>query len=81
LLNPTELINPVCQRCKVTTPKKVMSPHVFLDLPKVQHELEEWVNKSSVEGKWTYNSIKTTYFLKKFQKLKFLIFGKIILNF
>lgn len=55
----------------MTTPKKVMSPHVFLDLPKVQHELEEWVNKSSVEGKWTYNSVKNTYIYI------YLIFSKI----
>ncbi|KAJ3176889.1 putative methionine--tRNA ligase, cytoplasmic protein rar1 [Geranomyces variabilis] len=59
LLEPTELINP---KCKVdgTTPVLKETKHIFLDLGKEQSKLEAWVDKSSVEGKWSANTINIT---------------------
>jgi methionyl-tRNA synthetase len=34
--------------------------HFFIDLPAIQKELEKWIEKSSVEGKWSENSIAMT---------------------
>ncbi|KAJ3212349.1 putative methionine--tRNA ligase, cytoplasmic protein rar1 [Entophlyctis luteolus] len=59
LLNATELIQP---RCEVDDSVPVIrdSKHIFLNLTDAQEVLEEWVNKSSVEGKWSANSIQIT---------------------
>ncbi|KAJ3067484.1 putative methionine--tRNA ligase, cytoplasmic protein rar1 [Podochytrium sp. JEL0797] len=59
LLNATELINP---KCKLDGAKPVIrdSRHVFLNLTDAQEGLEAWVDKSSVEGKWSTNSINIT---------------------
>ncbi|KAJ3064837.1 putative methionine--tRNA ligase, cytoplasmic protein rar1, partial [Rhizoclosmatium hyalinum] len=59
LLNATELIKPKCHLDKAT-PVIRDSRHIFLDLTDAQPVLEEWVNKSSVEGKWSQNSINIT---------------------
>lgn len=55
LLNPFELINP---RCKIdnASPVKRDSKHIFLLLDKLQDKVEEWVNKTEVEGGWSQNS-------------------------
>ncbi|CAG8642582.1 12368_t:CDS:2 [Funneliformis caledonium] len=55
LLNADELINP---RCKIdgNQPIKKESNHMFLDLTNLQKRLEGWVEKTSVEGKWSTNS-------------------------
>ncbi|PWW77535.1 methionyl-tRNA synthetase [Tuber magnatum] len=54
LLDPFELINP---RCKLdgTGPIKRDSKHIFIQLDKLQPEIEEWVNKTSEEGQWSKN--------------------------
>ncbi|RPB05526.1 methionyl-tRNA synthetase [Choiromyces venosus 120613-1] len=54
LLDPFELINP---RCKLdgTGPIKRDSKHIFIQLDKLQPEIEEWVNKTSEEGQWSRN--------------------------
>jgi methionyl-tRNA synthetase len=59
LLNATELVNP---RCKMdgNTPIEKESNHIFLDLPKLSEKVESFVNKSSVEGNWSNNSIAIT---------------------
>ncbi|KAJ3130207.1 putative methionine--tRNA ligase, cytoplasmic protein rar1 [Physocladia obscura] len=59
LLNATELIEP---RCKLDGAKPVKrdSRHIFLNLTDAQEVLEEWVNKSSAEGKWSANSTQIT---------------------
>ncbi|KAJ3154822.1 putative methionine--tRNA ligase, cytoplasmic protein rar1 [Geranomyces michiganensis] len=59
LLDPTDLIGP---KCKVdgTTPVLKETKHIFLDLGKEQAKLEAWVDKSSVEGKWSANTINIT---------------------
>ncbi|RGB23838.1 methionyl-tRNA synthetase [Rhizophagus diaphanus] len=55
LLNATELVNP---RCKIegSTPIMRESKHMFLDLATLQKTVEDWVIKTSVEGKWSTNS-------------------------
>ncbi|KAJ3259482.1 putative methionine--tRNA ligase, cytoplasmic protein rar1 [Chytriomyces hyalinus] len=59
LLNATELINP---KCKLDGAKPIIrdSRHIFLNLTDAQERLEEWVNESSVKGKWSSNSINIT---------------------
>ncbi|CAG8603407.1 279_t:CDS:2, partial [Racocetra persica] len=59
LLNSVELINP---RCKTdsSTPITRKSEHMFLDLTKLQPKVENWIEKASVEGKWSANSKNIT---------------------
>ncbi|KAJ3016726.1 putative methionine--tRNA ligase, cytoplasmic protein rar1 [Thoreauomyces humboldtii] len=59
LLEPTELINPHCKLDKAT-PVLRETKHIFLDLGKEQKKLEAWVEKSSVEGRWSSNTISIT---------------------
>ena len=55
LCNATELINPKCKTCN-NSPEKFKSFHYFLNLPTVETELRQWIDKTSVEGNWTQNS-------------------------
>ena len=55
LCNALELINPKCKLCN-SPPEKFKSFHYFLNLPNVETELREWIDKTSVEGNWTQNS-------------------------
>lgn len=59
LLDPKDLINP---RCKLDghTPIPRESQHIFLDLEKLQPEVQAWVKKSSEEGKWSRNGVNIT---------------------
>ncbi|KAJ3047254.1 hypothetical protein HK097_011704, partial [Rhizophlyctis rosea] len=59
LLNPTELIKP---RCKLdgASPVPRESKHIFLNLTDAQPNLEKWIEKSSVEGAWSPNTITIT---------------------
>lgn len=59
LLNPTELNHPKCKACN-NTPRVRETEHLFLDLPKLKDQLEEYVNKTSTAGGWSANSIQTT---------------------
>ncbi|KAI9105919.1 tRNA synthetases class I (M)-domain-containing protein [Phlyctochytrium arcticum] len=59
LLDPTDLLNPHCKLDK-TTPVLRETSHIFLDLGKEQPRLEKWVEKSSVEGAWSTNTINIT---------------------
>jgi methionyl-tRNA synthetase len=59
LLNPIELVNPRCKTCG-TTPEPRFSEHLFLDLPRLEGRLNEWVDKSISQGTWSQNSISTT---------------------
>jgi methionyl-tRNA synthetase len=36
------------------------SEHLFLDLPRLEGQLNEWVDKSISQGTWSQNSISTT---------------------
>jgi len=59
LLNPTELIKP---RCKFsgTTPVLKATKHIFLDLPKIEPALQEWVATQSAKGGWSSNCLQVT---------------------
>ncbi|XP_067314814.1 methionine--tRNA ligase, cytoplasmic isoform X2 [Pseudorasbora parva] len=55
LINAVELRNPQCKVCK-ETPVIRSSKHLFLDLPKLEGELEQWLEKSIGSGDWTTNA-------------------------
>ena len=55
LCNALELINPKCKLCN-QPPEKFKSYHYFINLPTVEKELRQWIDKTSVEGHWTQNS-------------------------
>ncbi|KAI8968167.1 tRNA synthetases class I (M)-domain-containing protein [Mycotypha africana] len=59
LLNATELIKP---RCKLdgNSPITKESNHLFLDLGKLQPEIEKAFEKSANEGKWSANGVNIT---------------------
>ncbi|KAL1139674.1 hypothetical protein AAG570_006652, partial [Ranatra chinensis] len=53
LMNATELINPKCKVCQeMPVPRK--SQQLFLDLPKLEGKLSDWMHKS-MEG-WSHNA-------------------------
>ncbi|XP_044299033.1 methionine--tRNA ligase, cytoplasmic isoform X1 [Varanus komodoensis] len=55
LINATELKKPVCKICQ-ETPVVKSSEHLFLDLPKLEDSLEQWLAQSQSTGDWTPNS-------------------------
>ncbi|XP_026121704.1 methionine--tRNA ligase, cytoplasmic isoform X1 [Carassius auratus] len=55
LINAVELRNPQCKVCK-ETPVIRSSKHLFLNLPKLEDELEQWLDKSTGSGDWTANA-------------------------
>lgn len=55
LINAIDLKSPRCKLCKAT-PVVRQSKHLFLDLPKLQGQLQEWFEKSSRGGLWTNNA-------------------------
>lgn len=59
LLDPTELVNPRCATCG-STPEVRETKHLYINLPKISGKLDEWVKKTSVEGKWSDNAINMT---------------------
>ncbi len=59
LLTPTELKKPKCKVCS-STPKVKKSTHLFLNLEKLQPQLEKWVGAQSGEGYWTDNARTVT---------------------
>jgi methionyl-tRNA synthetase len=59
LLNAEDLINPRCKVCG-NPPVTRETDHLFLDLPELKNQLEEYVTSTSVAGGWSSNSIQTT---------------------
>ncbi|XP_051562038.1 methionine--tRNA ligase, cytoplasmic-like isoform X1 [Myxocyprinus asiaticus] len=55
LINAVDLRNPQCKVCK-ETPVIRSSKHLFLDLPKLEGELEQWLERSISSGDWTANA-------------------------
>ncbi|XP_073708724.1 methionine--tRNA ligase, cytoplasmic [Garra rufa] len=55
LINAVELRNPQCKVCK-QTPVIRSSKHLFLNLPKLEDELVQWLDKSTSAGDWTTNA-------------------------
>lgn len=63
MLNPTDLINP---RCKATGTQPVLrtTRHMFLDLPQLSPQLQEWIDATSALGGWTSNGLKVPALVK-----------------
>ncbi|MFA5796801.1 MAG: methionine--tRNA ligase [Candidatus Woesearchaeota archaeon] len=58
LLDAHELINPQCKVCK-GTPLVKESTHLFIDLPKLEPQLREWISR--VEKQWSDNARTMTH--------------------
>ncbi|MEK6960144.1 MAG: methionine--tRNA ligase [Nanoarchaeota archaeon] len=58
LLDPAELKNPVCKICKKTTPEILKTNHLFIDLPKLDSPLRDWMQ--TVKPRWTVNAVTMT---------------------
>lgn len=56
LQEPDKLLNP---RCALSgeAPEKRTTEHYYLDLTSLESEVKDFIHKTSVEGKWSYNSI------------------------
>jgi len=62
LVEAVELIKPQCTTC-LATPEVRDSKHIFIDLPKIQSDLEKWVAERSHQ--WSANAVQfTNTFLK-----------------
>ncbi|XP_057703251.1 methionine--tRNA ligase, cytoplasmic isoform X2 [Corythoichthys intestinalis] len=59
LINAVELKAPHCKVCG-QTPVIRSSKHLFLDLPKLEPQLEQWLDKSTSSGDWTANAKQIT---------------------
>lgn len=59
LLDPIELKEPKCHTCG-HTPEVRETKHLYIDLPSLSSKLNEWVEKTSVEGRWSDNAINMT---------------------
>ncbi|MBN2458940.1 methionine--tRNA ligase [Candidatus Woesearchaeota archaeon] len=59
LLNAVELKSPKCKICGAT-PSRKNTKHLFLDLEKLQPELEKWIASRKKEGFWSDNTITYT---------------------
>ncbi|WP_191014172.1 methionine--tRNA ligase [Treponema zioleckii] len=59
LLDPTQLLEPRCHTCG-STPEVRETKHLYIDLPSIAPKLEDWMGKTSKEGKWAANAIQMT---------------------
>ncbi|MBQ2601279.1 MAG: methionine--tRNA ligase [Treponema sp.] len=59
LLDPVELVSPRCSTCS-STPEIRDTKHLYIDLPKISGSLDEWMKKTSKEGRWSDNAINMT---------------------
>ncbi len=59
LLDPTELIKPVCSTCGAQ-PHPKSTTHLYIDLPAIKHKLEPWITSASVKGFWANNAVQMT---------------------
>jgi methionyl-tRNA synthetase len=59
LINAVELQSPKCKVCGAA-PVKKNTKHLFLDLEKLQPELEKWIKSRGKEGFWTENTVLYT---------------------
>ncbi|KAM6215639.1 methionine--tRNA ligase, cytoplasmic [Rhynchocyon petersi] len=55
LINAVELKKPQCKVCR-SCPVVRSSQHLFLDLPKLENRLEEWLGKTLPSNNWTPNA-------------------------
>ncbi len=59
LLDPVELEKPRCHTCG-STPEIKETKHLYIDLPALSNKLNDWADKTSIEGKWSDNAINIT---------------------
>lgn len=59
LLDPIELKDPKCHTCG-STPEVRETKHLYIDLPNLSKNLDAWMAKTSVEGKWSDNAVNIT---------------------
>ncbi|XP_061074678.1 methionine--tRNA ligase, cytoplasmic isoform X2 [Conger conger] len=59
LINAVELKDPQCKVCR-QSPVIRSSKHLFLDLPQLEGQLEEWLERSVGSGDWTGNARQIT---------------------
>ncbi|GAB6032343.1 Methionine--tRNA ligase, cytoplasmic [Chamberlinius hualienensis] len=52
LINAVELKLPKCKLCR-SEPVKKQCNHLFLDLPKIEEQLESWFNSTLANGSWS----------------------------
>lgn len=60
LLDPVELLNPRCATCG-SAPEIRETKHLYINLPAISDKLNEWVTKTSAEGRWSDNAINMTH--------------------
>jgi len=59
LLNPTELLHPKC-KLTGTTPVIRSTRHIFLNLPQLSPQLQQYITTTSGQGGWSSNCVQTT---------------------
>ena len=59
LLDPIDLKDPKCHTCG-STPEVRETKHLYIDLPNLSKNLDAWMAKTSVEGKWSDNAVNIT---------------------
>ncbi len=59
LLDPTELVEPACGICG-KPPVVRKSDHLYIDLPGILPELQDWMDGASKDGFWAKNAMKMT---------------------
>lgn len=59
LINATDLKSPKCKLCR-STPVVKSSQHLFLDLPKIEPELQKHLDSVYGTGTWTHNARNIT---------------------
>jgi methionyl-tRNA synthetase len=59
LLDPADLINPR-SILDNSTPVMRKTSHLYIDLPAIRPELEEWIKTASVKGQWARNAVQMT---------------------
>ncbi|UGQ17376.1 methionine--tRNA ligase [Borrelia sp. RT1S] len=59
LLAPSDLINPKCMICK-NIPILKKTKHCYLNLPKINDELKNWIQISSQNANWNTNAVSMT---------------------
>lgn len=59
LLDPIQLIIPRCKVCR-SSPIIRESDHLYLNLPKLENEIKQWIHESSTNNQWSKNAIAIT---------------------
>lgn len=59
LLNPTELKEPHCTICQ-KTPILKQTRNLYINLPKIEPKIREWIKQSQIEENWSSNATLIT---------------------